>query len=549
MVFLFLILVNINSLGFTVSGKVTTTTYTPIQHAVIRFVLTRDTSVVISTVTDTLGNYSIMLTGVPGPSSIVKNFKLYQNYPNPFSNRTEIPFAIEENSSITINIYDILGRRVKNYHEDRLTVGAHSIEWDGRDMGGNKLAYGIYFYRITSNQGTQTRKMVYVNPGESGSFLSHTKFVSNSENANRNVLTDTYTVYIENSDSTTPKIEFAKYDNITINGDTTINFTVDALYKWEFLGLGAEWIDVIAVHPANSDIIYAGSSQDFSSGIVGKLFKTTNAGITWDTLLVGGSYSGVAIDPINPDVVYALPYGIVKSTDGGESWRPILNGIRIDAETRLSSFAIDPNNTNILYAGTGGFFGGFLYKSTNAGETWFIPPGDTISASITCIAIDPGNCSTIYVGTDWIGAVFKTTNAGDNWTLTGLGETSSIIDAIAVSPFDSNLIYAYVRFFGLFKSEDGGVTWEKTKLEGVGASSILFSKYDTFSVYISTSSGCVKTTKKDFSEWIFLNEGLEIFKYRQLNIIVSNKEENILLAGRAKGGGDVGGIIRRKIRK
>lgn len=61
--------------------------------------------------------------------------------------------------------------------------------------------------------------------------------------------------------------------------------------EWEYLGLGGKDIDditAIAVHPCDPQVIYAGSSFNFSDGIQGKLFKSEDGGETWDTLRVGG---------------------------------------------------------------------------------------------------------------------------------------------------------------------------------------------------------------------------------------------------------------------
>ena len=143
--------------------------------------------------------------------------------------------------------------------------------------------------------------------------------------------------------------------------------------QWISLGLENESITSIAIDPNNESIIYTGSSSDFSAGTPGRLFKSTDCGKTWNMLLSGSGakFNAIVIDPIKPNIVYAIPHSIIKSTDGGLTWNDISNNIHIDNETRVSSLTIDPNNSNIMYAGTGGFFGGGLYKSTDAGNNWF----------------------------------------------------------------------------------------------------------------------------------------------------------------------------------
>ncbi|MDI6780431.1 MAG: YCF48-related protein, partial [Bacteroidota bacterium] len=254
---------------------------------------------------------------------------------------------------------------------------------------------------------------------------------------------------------------------------------------WQLLGLEIETVTAIAVHPTNPCIIYAGSAFDFSAGKLGYLFKTTNSGKSWDTLIRGGSYIDIVLDPSNPEIIYAVPYSLLKSTNGGLTWRPIMNGIRIDWETRVGSFALDTRNTNIMYAGTGGFYGGRFYKSTDGGENWRDISRDSLHDGVINIAIDPNNSNILYAGTPWRGILWKTTDAGETWFRTGLGETSSMIDAVAVSPFNSNIVYARVRFMGLYKSNDGGTTWDKTQIpDSIGVFTILFSKLRPSFIYL-----------------------------------------------------------------
>ncbi len=91
---------------------------------------------------------------------------------------------------------------------------------------------------------------------------------------------------------------------------------------WTYPGLGNENITAIAIDPTNPDVVFAGSMSNFSAGTPGRLFKTTNAGASWDTLLTGVSdkYTAVLIDSKNPRTIYAAPWGLIKSQDGGKTW-------------------------------------------------------------------------------------------------------------------------------------------------------------------------------------------------------------------------------------
>lgn len=236
--------------------------------------------------------------------------------------------------------------------------------------------------------------------------------------------------------------------------------------EWEFIGLGEESITAIAVDPYNPKVIYAGSSSDFSAGTTGKLFKSTDGGESWDTLLVGQGFMfmDIVIDPKNTNVIYALPHQVIKSVDGGETWQVLTNGMRINPETRAASLAIDPENSEVLYAGTGGFGGGSLYKSIDGGESWVdlyeseeTTPG--LRDGVVSLAIDPTNTHIIYAGTAWRGLLVKSIDGGETWFKTGLGETGQFIHDILIDANESSRVYSGINFKGIFFSEDGGLNW------------------------------------------------------------------------------------------
>ncbi len=98
-------------------------------------------------------------------ASVPRGFELQQNYPNPFNAGTIIPFTITGPASgdVTLEIFNILGRRVITLVEDRLEPGRYQVTWDGRDETGRSLASGVYLYRLTVNDGQITaRQMVLV---------------------------------------------------------------------------------------------------------------------------------------------------------------------------------------------------------------------------------------------------------------------------------------------------------------------------------------------------------------------------------------------------
>jgi Ca-activated chloride channel homolog len=77
-----------------------------------------------------------------------KDFVLHQNYPNPFNPATTISFDLPNEGQVTLKIYDVTGRLVRVLVQEHKLAGTHSILWDGLDDAGQKVAAGIYLYRV-----------------------------------------------------------------------------------------------------------------------------------------------------------------------------------------------------------------------------------------------------------------------------------------------------------------------------------------------------------------------------------------------------------------
>ena len=87
-------------------------------------------------------------------------FALEQNYPNPFNPTTRIQFSVARAGLIRIEIYNVLGRRVRELMNTHMPAGVYEVTFDARADSGEPLASGIYFYRMTSEEFTQKRKML-----------------------------------------------------------------------------------------------------------------------------------------------------------------------------------------------------------------------------------------------------------------------------------------------------------------------------------------------------------------------------------------------------
>ena len=99
----------------------------------------------------------IFQTSINENSVQPNNFVLYQNYPNPFNSSTRIEFYLKEKDFVRIEIYNSLGEKIKEFINQELSVGKHSI-----DFNASQLTSGIYFYRIVTSNFIATRKAIHV---------------------------------------------------------------------------------------------------------------------------------------------------------------------------------------------------------------------------------------------------------------------------------------------------------------------------------------------------------------------------------------------------
>lgn len=171
----------------------------------------------------------------------------------------------------------------------------------------------------------------------------------------------------------------------------------------------------LAIDPSKPSTLYAGTA----GGAGGGVFKSTDGGANWSNSgLKGFAVTVLAIDPANPSTLYAVTarerdysapqgfLGMFKSTDSGASWLPISNGLAglIDAGFRITALLIDPQKSNILYAGSSG---GGTFRSDDSGAHWGPFNDGLTKLDISALAVAPGSPNTLYAGT--AGGVFAIT--------------------------------------------------------------------------------------------------------------------------------------------
>lgn len=257
------------------------------------------------------------------------------------------------------------------------------------------------------------------------------------------------------------------------------------------------------VEPGNSDVVYAaaeisswqwndeplnGREFDMVKGVV---YKTTDGGETWQAVWRGDNLARyIWIDPGNTDVLYVSTgifdreaansdpdtgtpggVGVVKSTDGGETWREINQGLD---NLYVGSLFMQPENPDILLAGTGNvqyLQHAGVYLSVNGGESWH----QTLQAGvINSVEFAPSNPDIAYAG--GFEAIYRSEDGGMQWDMVTENppwgppgtQAGHPID-IEIDPDDPDRVFINNYGGGNFLSEDGGHTWVNASRGYTGA--------------------------------------------------------------------------------
>jgi photosystem II stability/assembly factor-like uncharacterized protein len=220
------------------------------------------------------------------------------------------------------------------------------------------------------------------------------------------------------------------------------------------------------------------------------------SGIHWREIgpaLPGGRVAAVAGSDSDPNLYYlgSAGGGVWKSQDGGETWQPVFEHEKVAA---IGAVTIDPTNNDVVWVGTGESnprndvtYGDGVYKSTDGGKT-FKNVGLQGTRHISRIAVDPKNPNHVVVGAlgDVFGpshdrGVYVTWDGGKTWSQTLFVSDQSGASDLAMDPHDPNTVYVGIWHFkrqpwtfesggpddGLYKSTDGGKTWNKLTGHGL----------------------------------------------------------------------------------
>jgi uncharacterized protein YbjT (DUF2867 family)/photosystem II stability/assembly factor-like uncharacterized protein len=254
--------------------------------------------------------------------------------------------------------------------------------------------------------------------------------------------------------------------------------------------------NVVAVHPTNENIVFAGFSN-------GGLWRTTDAGASWQPVFddqAWPSIGSIAIDQENPDILYVgtgdpnitfypmLGDGIYRSTDGGDTWIHI----GLPQQRVISKIVLHPDQPDVLFAASMGLpfvrdeHRG-LFRTTDGGKHWEQVLFISDQAGVTDLVMDPFNPDILYAsGWDRVrnnqeslvsgpGArVYRSTDGGTTWQelSNGLPDGDLGRTGLAVSRLTPGRLYAMfvgtdAQLAGIYRSDDGGDSWAPIGINGL----------------------------------------------------------------------------------
>ena len=362
--------------------------------------------------------------------------------------------------------------------------------------------------------------------------------------------------------SNNPNIVFLAKGNAWGNGANGIYRSMDAGSTWEHLTNGLPPTSQIgftslAISKNNPDYIYAGFATIISSGagLLG-IYRSTDGGDTWELRADSPNFYGgqgwydnvIAVDPNNPDIVYAGGIDLYRSFDGGQSWQQISwwyysIGDPSYVHADQHAFAIDPNdNGHIWAAGDGGIFTSFdagtnwemrntnfctlqYYAIGNAPQNDYIVYGGSQDQGTTkwsgtgdwdyVYGGDGGYCVIDYKNYDVVYAEWqngnhvKTNNGGGSWfdIMNGIEEDGAWVTPVIMDPLDNGILFTATD--RVYKTDDGASYWEPVSPHlSASIVSLSQSPTDPDIVWVGLSNGLVWKGDPSSQEWEELSSGL-----------------------------------------
>jgi len=294
---------------FVVQGVVRDNGSEPVANALVMLIDQADTNRVFSNTTNTQGEYSIEITGtgiINNPEQPPAGFSLLQNYPNPFNPSTVIRYQIPFPAHIRIEIYNVLGQKIRTLFDGFQTSLAGRVVWDATNELHQGVSAGVYLYVLTADGFRETRKMILLDGhlGMTGfAGMSSADAVITGQNQLTKAASASYRLRISGTDIVT-----YNEGNIQIIGNITLNATVFRTGTvtdidgnvYRTVQIGNQWWmteNFRVTHYRNGDALpIASSNEDWMEAY----YKTSSIYCYYDNeitnvAIYGALYNGYAI--------------------------------------------------------------------------------------------------------------------------------------------------------------------------------------------------------------------------------------------------------------
>ncbi len=251
--------------------------------------------------------------------------------------------------------------------------------------------------------------------------------------------------------------------------------------RWKLIGPGGGgWIQSVSFDPKDPNTIYVGCDVGgfYVSFDGGRTFEIRNNGLR-DYFV-----ECIAVHPQNPEIILlGTQGGIFRTTDKGKTWHWVRNGFpppqRYSYSAPIGAICFDPQNPNIVYAGTGrprnaregrdGQGQGAIYRSADGGLTWQRIDGGQLpsDAVVSDIEVKPDDSNVILVAANK--GLFRSDDGGKNWRPSNEGLPHSFVQEIVFAPSQPNRVYLTLLTTsregqawngGVYRSDDAGKTWK-----------------------------------------------------------------------------------------
>ena len=170
------------------SGFVSDSDSDPLQGVVVQLIDQFDTTVVFQDITNDNGEYSIQITSVDEPAPRQPgSYNLYQNYPNPFNPSTVIHYELARPANVRIEIYNVLGQKIRTLVNEFQTNLLGRVIWDATDDKGQGVSAGVYFYTLIANGHRIIKKIVLIDGYQGNSKQGATQPYGNNASEAKNI--------------------------------------------------------------------------------------------------------------------------------------------------------------------------------------------------------------------------------------------------------------------------------------------------------------------------------------------------------------------------